>query len=169
MSARKLTAGDLQAVTKYSRDQLRGLLDQLDLALKIPVLIPGMTRVFSVHEFLLVVLCCEIESTFGMKRKTVVSFAPEMAKTLARPRPLAQDPKLVLSFGTMQVSYLDGFETIHAGLVVPLAAILKKVDNYLLPNREDQSQYQGALNLGPGLMSEQLLESQSLKMASGQD
>lgn len=169
MRVRKLTAGDLQAITGYSRDQLRGLLDQLDLAFKAPVLPTGVTRVFSIHEFLLIVLCCEIESTFGMKRKTVVSFAAEMAKTLARPRPLAQDPKLVLSFGAMQVRYLDGFETIQQGLIVPLGAILKKIDCYLLPDREVQSQYQGTLNLGPGLMSEQIPENLNLKMANGQD
>lgn len=152
MKARKITVGDIQAVTEYSRDQLRGLLDQIDPVFGVAPMESGATRIFSAHEFLVIVLCCELETLYGLKRKMVASFAAEIAKALARPRPVAHEPKLVLTFGTPKVQYFDGTEMIAQGLVFPLADVFRRVDGYLLPHRHKS--YQQDLKLGPSLMAQ---------------
>jgi hypothetical protein len=168
MRTRKITVGDIQAVTDYSRDQLRGLLDQMDQVLHF-VGLPGANRVFSAHEFLVIVLCCELETTFGMKRKAVVSLATEIANVLSRPRPIAQDPTLILILDGPRAHYLDGTEIVREGLVVPLTDIFMRVDSYLLPSRGSRSHYQQALNLGPSLLTETMVLSPNLKTAGGRD
>ena len=152
MKTRKITVGDIQAVTEYSRDQLRGLLDQIDPVFGVAPIESGATRVFSAHEFLVIVLCCELETMYGLKRRTVSSFAAEIAKALARPRPVGHDPKLILGFDPKKVQYFDGTAIIAQGLVFPLADIFRRVDDYLLPHRHNS--YQGDLNLGPSLMAQ---------------
>lgn len=163
MKARKITVGDIQAVTEYSRDQLRGLLDQIDPVFGVVPMDSGLTRIFSAHEFLVIVLCCELETMYGLKRKMVASFAAEIAKALARPRPVGHEPKLILTFGPQKVQYLDGTEMVARGLVFPLADIFRRVDDYLLPHRHNS--YQGDLNLGPSLMAQVDTSSQTKKAA----
>lgn len=164
MKARKITVGDIQAVTEYSRDQLRGLLDQIDPVFEIVSMESGATRIFSAHEFLVIVLCCELEIMYGLKRKMVASFAAEIAKALARPRPVAHEPKLVLTFGCKKAQYFDGTEMVAQGLVFPLADIFRRVDGYLLPHRHRS--YQEDLNLGPSLMA-QVGTSNQMQKAAG--
>lgn len=167
MKVRKITVGDVQAVTDYSRDQVRGLLEEVDGALVSKAKEMGSARVFTAHEFLIIVLCWELETVYGLKRKTVGTFAPEIAKVLARPRSLAPDAKLVFNFENRQVQYLDGTDTVSHGLVFPLSDVFRRVDGYLLPHRTKNSQYQQDLNLGPLLMTEMNASKQTLKAAGG--
>ena len=169
MKVRKITVGDVQAVTEYSRDQVRGLLDQIYSIFGAPLEQTGNTRIFSAHEFLVIVLCAELETVYGLKRKTVGSFAPEIAKALAKPRSVAQDSKLVLNFENQQVQYLDETDMVSHGLVLPLSDVFRRVDGYLLPHRSKSSQFQQDLNLGPSLMADANASGLALKAAGGRE
>lgn len=169
MISRNITAGDIQTVTGYSRDQLRGLLDLIDPLLGTFPHEPGTSRIFSSHEFLTIVLCCELENAYGMKRKVVTSFAAELGKVLSRPREVAENPRLILTFNPPLASYFEKEEIVQQGLVVPLTEIFKKVDGHLLGNREGPSQYQGELNLGPSLLAPPETVFTNLKTAGGRE
>lgn len=99
----------------------------------------------------------------------MTSFAAELGKMLSRPREVAENPRLILTFNPPLVSYFEKEEMVQQGLVVPLTGIFKKVDGHLLGNRESHSQYQGELNLGPSLLPAQEVVFTNLKTAGGRE
>ena len=130
MARRPITAADLAALTSYSRDQLRGLLAELPLFAQRK----GEARVaniYSSHDVLVVVICCRLETQYGLKRAAVAALSEVIAPCLAVPRPIAQGARLVLGFQPPAAQYVECVDDLADGLVVALDPIFAAIDTCL--------------------------------------
>lgn len=148
MSSRSLTMADLLAISGYTRDQMRGLLDA------IPAYASRNTRVrvakqYSAQDLLLVRTCSQLECHYGMQRGAVAGFSDALRSVLSGPKPVSATARLLLTFDPADVRYVEATDSIEEGLLVPLAPIFQAVDEYLLPGRAQLDWGQRELGFGP--------------------
>jgi hypothetical protein len=148
MNGRALTISDLQAVTGYSRDQMRGLLDALP-AYASRETVARVAKKYTAHDLLVVTACVFLETRYGLQRAAVVRFSDELRTALSRPRPVSSTARLTFSFGQRRVSYTEGLIDVQEGLVMPLAQLFQAVDEYLLPEQPTVIWAQRDLGFGP--------------------
>src|SRR5689334_19860041 len=92
--SRRLTMGDLCALTGYTRDQVRALLDSLPPCGQRE----GRARIatsYSLDDLRFISLCCRLEQHYGLKREMVSKLAPNIAAQLAAGRDTPVDRLLV--------------------------------------------------------------------------
>lgn len=148
MSSRSLTIADLLAISGYTRDQMRGLLDAM------PSYASRNTQVrvakqYTAQDLLVVRTCSQLELRYGLQRGAVASFSDGLRSALSGPRPVSATARLLLTFGPPNVRYVEDTESIDEGLMVPLAPIFQAVDEYLLPGRAQLNWGQRELGFGP--------------------
>ena len=148
MSSRSLTMADLLAITGYTRDQMRGLLDAM------PSYASRNTQVrvakqYTAQDLLVVRACSQLESRYGLQRGAVADFSDALRSALSGPRPVSATARLLLTFDPPNVRYAKDTESIDEGLTVPLALIFQAVDEYLLPGRAQLDWGQRELGFGP--------------------
>lgn len=148
MSSRPLTISDLLAISGYTRDQMRGLLDA------IPAYATRNTKVrvakqYTAQDLLVVRTCSQLESRYGLQRVVVTGFSDLLRSVLSGPRPVSATARLLLTFEPLDVRYVESLEGIHEGLLVPLVPIFQAVDEYLLPSHAQASWNQRELGFGP--------------------
>ncbi len=131
--ARLVTAADLIALTGYNRNQLRALL------LELPRFAQGKSEprqptVYTRHEVLIIVICCCLESRYGMRRSAVAALCDSIAECTAVPRPVARKARLIIDLDPPRASFVDKIsDDITEGIVLALGPIFMAVDAYLLP------------------------------------
>ena len=148
MSCRSLTMADLLAITGYTRDQMRGLLDAM------PTYASRNTQVrvakqYTAQDLLVLRTCSQLESRYGLQRSAVAGFTDGLRSALSGPRPVSATPCLLLTFDPSDVRYVEATERIEEGLLVPLVPIFQAVDEYLLPGRAQLDWGQRELGFGP--------------------
>ena len=148
MSSRSLTMSDLLAISGYTRDQMRGLLDAM------PAYASRNTQVrvakqYTAQDLLVVRACSQLESRYGLQRGVVAGFSDSMRSVLSGPRPVSATARLLLTFEPVDVRYVEATESIGEGLLFPLAPIFQAVDEYLLPGRAQLNWGQRELGFGP--------------------
>lgn len=148
MSSRSLTMSDLLAISGYTRDQMRGLLDAM------PAYASRNTQVrvakqYTAQDLLVVRTCSQLESRYGLQRGTVAGFSDRLRSVLSGPRPVSATARLLLTFDPSEVRYVEAPEGIYEGLLVPLAPIFQAVDEYLLPSPVQVNWNQRELGFGP--------------------
>jgi hypothetical protein len=139
---------DLLAISGYTRDQMRGLLDAM------PAYASRNTQVrvakqYTAQDLLVVRACSQLESRYGLQRGTVAGFSDSVRSVLSGPRPVSSSARLLLTFEPADVRYVEATESIEEGLLVPLAPIFQAVDEYLLPGRAQFDWGQRELGFGP--------------------
>lgn len=141
---------DLCALSGYSRDQIRGLLDRLPMY-STRSSTPRIASCYTAQDLVLVGLCCVLEVRCSLKREAVVVLAPHIAKELAQPRAVTPSARLVLTFDPPSATYQEKLEDIQEGLVVALRPVFDQVHSYLLPDPSFRHglQHQRDLALGP--------------------
>ena len=147
MNSRALKSSDLCNITGTSRHVIRGLLDRLPIASKKAT--DKTDQVFSATEFLVIVICFEIEFRYGIQRSYLHTLYPVILDIISKPRSLANEAKLLISVNPVKVQYFDGAVTMSEGLLVPLMYIFEKVDTYLSPVHTSLFNAQRPLDLGP--------------------
>jgi hypothetical protein len=148
MNSRSLTMADLLAITGYTRDQMRGLLDAM------PTYASRNTQVrvakqYTAQDLLVVRTCSQLESRYGLQRAAVTGFSDSLRSALSGPRPVSATARLLLTFDPFDVRYVEATERVDDGLLVPLAPIFQAVDEYLLPGRVQLDWDQRELGFGP--------------------
>lgn len=148
MSSRSLTMADLMAISEYTRDQMRGLLDAM------PAYASRNTQVrvakqYTAHDLLVVRTCVQLESRYGLQRGAVAGLSDALRSALSGPRPVSATARLLLTFDPPDVRYVEATVSIEEGLLVPLAPIFQAVDEYLLPGRAQLDWGQHELGFGP--------------------
>lgn len=148
MSSRSLTISDLLAISGYTRDQMRGLLDA------IPAYATRNTKVrvakqYTAQDLLVVRTCSQLESRYGLQRVVVTGFSDLLRSVLSGPRPVSATARLLLTFDPLDVRYVESPEGIQEGLLVALVPIFQAVDEYLLPSHTQASWNQRELGFGP--------------------
>jgi len=148
VSSRALTMADLLAISGYTRDQMRGLLDAM------PAYASRNTQVrvakqYTAQDLLVVRTCSQLESRYGLQRGAVAGLSDALRSTLSGPRPVSATARLLLTLDPPDVRYVEVTESIEEGLLVPLAPIFRAVDEYLLPGRAWLDWGQRELGFGP--------------------
>jgi hypothetical protein len=139
---------DLLAISGYTRDQMRGLLDAM------PAYASRNTQVrvakqYTAQDLLVVRTCSQLESRYGLQRGAVAGLSDALRSTLSGPRPVSATARLLLTLDPPDVRYVEVTESIEEGLLVPLAPIFRAVDEYLLPGRAWLDWGQRELGFGP--------------------
>lgn len=152
MSSRSLTMADLLAISGYTRDQMRGLLDAM------PAYADRNTQVrvakrYTAQDLLVVRACTQLECRYGLQRSTVASFSDAVRSVLSGPRPVSATACLLLAFEPIDVRYVEVTERIGEGLLVPLDPIFRAVDDYLLPGHTKLDWGQRELSFVPQVVS----------------
>lgn len=148
MSSRSLTMADLLAISEYTRDQMRGLLDAM------PAYASRNTQVrvakqYTAQDLLVVRTCAQLESRYGLQRGAVADLSDALRSALSGPRPVSATARLLLTFDPPDVRYVEATVSVEEGLLVPLAPIFQAVDEYLLPGRAQLGWGQHELGFGP--------------------
>lgn len=148
MASRPITVSDLLAVTGYTRDQMRGLLDAL------PAYASRDTKVriakqYAAQDLLVITTCSLLELRYGLQRSAVAGFSEQLASVLSGPRPVSSSPYLLLTFEPREVQYLETLDEIQEGLLVPLNPVFFVVDCYLMPEHASATWNQRELGFGP--------------------
>lgn len=152
--SKRLKAADVYRAVNYTRNQLRGLLAELDYKFETTdIAQPRVARTYSPHDLLMLLIACDLD-TMGLKRSAIALLLPAIAHELSGPRPVARNPKLVLTLSPPMARYVDGEVTIEEGIVRPLASILARADAQIMQAGRDSLSLQGSLNFAPTLITE---------------
>lgn len=149
----KFKASDVYKTAGCTRDQLRGLLQEIHW--------PNssqpqrrVARTYSELEFLVLLIACELDQSFMLKRTAIAELSPLIYRELAMPRSLAISPRLAISIVPPSVRFLDGASEVESGLVIPLKKIFAQVDA-LTANGGVGETIRAQLNFGPELVAHQ--------------
>lgn len=150
---KRLKAADVYKEANYTRNQLRGLLEELDYKFEGDgETQPRVARTYSPHDFLIILIACELESNYGLRRNAIASLLPLIGGELSGPRPIAKQPKLLLGLNPLAVRYVDAEVSVNSGFVLPLAGIFTRVDLHLQQTGSSLPTSQTTLNFGPSLI-----------------
>jgi len=146
--SRDLTINDLCQISGYSRHQMRGLLDVLPIQGNRS----GGARVANTYtglDLLLVVVCCKLETKYGLKRQVVGEVASRLVPALSGPSRVAPQARLVVTFDPVDVIYVEEANVaVPDGLVVALEPVFALVDAHLAPARSGSGKRQHEFNFG---------------------
>lgn len=150
MISSSITVADICEITGFTRHKLRGLLREL------PEFGGGtekarVAREYSAAELLVIAICCELEESFGLRRKVIGSLSDDILHCLSRPRELHKAACLHIQIQPQSVSYFSdlGDAKAAAGLTVPLANIFERIDSYIKLHSLSSPDQQRFLNFGP--------------------
>lgn len=132
---RPLTITDLCELSGYSRHQMHGLLKELPMYSKGKR--SGTARVaktYSMHDLVVVTLCCRLETRYGMKRQSITGFAEDIARILGGPDKVTRAGRLILKYEPLRVDYVEQLRThVDDGLVIALEPIIASIEQHLTP------------------------------------
>lgn len=148
MIHRPLTVSDLLAISQYTRDQMRGLLDALPAYASRDAKV-RIARQYTAHDLLVIAACSFLEARYGLQRSAVAGFSEQIGWVLSGPRPVSSSPYLLLTFAPPKVQYVESLEEIQEGLLVPLSPIFLALDSYLVPELANRAWNQRELGFGP--------------------
>ncbi|WP_413443688.1 hypothetical protein [Herbaspirillum frisingense] len=101
---------------------------------------------YSALDMLLIAVCCRLETLYGMRRKAVAEYAPQIAEAINRPRGVSKSSRLLLSFDPIAVEYReDSIEIVNDAVVIGLGPVLAAVSDHLMPMHSPK-QYELNLN-----------------------
>lgn len=128
---------DLCELTRYTRDQMRGLLD---------VLPPRGARdgrpraatLYSMQDLVFIALCCRLEQHCGLKRDKVAVLSPHISAQLEAPRARGLE-RLLIRFDLPSVEAADEVDGLSDGLVFAMDPVFRQVDKFLLPDGDARS------------------------------
>ncbi len=127
---RRLTAADVCAVTGYSRDELHALLRVLEpYSTDRPS--PRVAREFTPKDLVVLGVTQVLEDRYGLRRAAVAKLGPQLQSVLSGPRAANRDARLAISVRPPRIDYLEAGVQPSEGLVVALAPLFEKVDDYL--------------------------------------
>lgn len=148
MSSRSLTMSDLLAISGYTRDQMRGLLEAMPTYASRNSQV-RVAKQYTAQDLLVLRTCSQLESRYGFQRSAVAGFSDALRSVLSGPRPLSTTARLLFTFEPLNVRYVEATEAIEEGLLIPLAPIFYAVDEYLLPGHARLTWGQRELGFGP--------------------
>lgn len=152
---RRLKAADVYRIANYTRNQFRGLLAELAYQFETDTATqPRVARMYSPHDFLVILIACELDTTVGLKRSTIASLLPAIASELSGPRPVARVPKLVLTMNPPTARYVDSEANLEQGVVLSLAEIFARADGHMQQAGCGLLSPQAPLNFGPTLVGQ---------------
>jgi hypothetical protein len=148
MKARKITIADACEITGYTRNQVRALLRDLPAFVGQGGKSPSV-RTFTRNELLMICVIAQMEVRFGIRRAAIGCLIQKLADALQVPRTAGTDARLDILFEPPSVTYSTAGDLITEGVLIPLAPILERIEQYL--GGYTDLGVQGELPLGPVL------------------
>jgi len=148
MKARKITIADACEITGYTRNQVRALLRDL------PTFVgqegtSTSVRTFTRNELLMICVIAAMEARFGIRRSAIGCLIQKLANALQVPRAVGTNARLDILFEPPSVTYSIVGGSVAEGVLIPLAPILERIEQYL--SGYSDLEVQGELSLGPVL------------------
>lgn len=140
--------GDLCALTGYTRDQVRGLLDALPPRGERDGR-PRAATSYSMQDLVFVALCCRLEQHYGMKRDKVAALSTHISAQLEEPRENGIE-RLLVRFDRPSVELVSEVKGLADGLVVSMDPVFDQVNEYLLPGGGARSALMSAPHVKAG-------------------
>lgn len=148
-----ITAIDISKVTGYSRNQVRGLLDELPIYSDQKTE-PRVAREFSRSDLIVLAVVHLLEARIGIRRKAVATIVEPLRQALSGPKKINRNARLLIFIDPPAVSYLaTNSSPSQDGILISLGPIFERVDEHLnfgLPYAANDGP---ELNFGPGLVS----------------
>jgi len=130
MLSKQITVADISRLTGYSRHKVHGFLKKLGI-FNARSQRERIASEYSPKDLIVLSVCCELESVYGMQRKAIGTLIEPLYKELSGPRPISETPILVINLQQETIKYLEKPTAISEGIIFPLGPILRKVDAYL--------------------------------------
>jgi hypothetical protein len=158
MISLRITSADVVSVTGYSRHKLRSFLRGL----------PGyddegserIAREYSVHDLIIIAICCSLEQQCGIRRSAIAELVPEIRAVLNGPRLVSSNASVSISLNPLRAEYHDAEARIVTGTVLPLRDIFEKINVHFgsaLGNQDSQL----LLDFGPQLIRGRKISSEA--------
>lgn len=128
--ARRLTLTDIEAITGYTRNQARGVLDSLPQYANAPKL-ERVAQEYTPHDLLVVSVVACLERTHRVQRSAIAEVFEAIYKELHGPRPQNRSPLLHVTFEPPTAVYCSDQQVVSEGITVALGPIFEKVDSHL--------------------------------------
>lgn len=149
MLSKQITIADISQLTGYSRHKLRGLLNEL-AEFNCRSQKERIASEYSAKDLVLLTICCELESMYGLRRKVVGALIEPLYTEMTGPRPVSEAPHLIIDVQRRRIQYVENPTVVTEGIVFPLSGIFKKVDTYLT---FESGINQNNLDFGPWVVS----------------
>lgn len=143
---RRLTAADVCAATGYTRDELHALLRAMP-PYSATRQSARVAREFTPRDLLLLGVTQQLEQRYGLKRSAVALLGTQLHDALGGPKVVNRTLRLLINVQPPQVELLEDSVNIVDGLVIALAPIMERVDDYL------SFEPQMSLHFGPTLVA----------------
>jgi hypothetical protein len=141
-----ITAADVCAVSGYTRNQLRGVLNELPIYAEQETS-ARVAREYSRADLSVLSVVYVLDVQFNVRRAAIALIADQLRQTLSGPKPINRAARLLVTFDPLSVRYLTEKETIQTGILVALGLIFARVDAYIAGNPLDNVNRE--LNFGP--------------------
>lgn len=130
MKVRKITIADACEITGYTRNQMRALLRDL------PPFVghdptPKSARTFTRNELLMICVIAEMETRFAIRRSAIGCLIKKLGDALQVPRAVGTTARLEILFEPPRVTYSTTGGRVTEGVLVPLAPIFERIEQYL--------------------------------------
>lgn len=139
--SRKLTAADVFAVTGYSRQELRLLLEALRY-FREQKSHPRKAREFSRLDLIALGVVQSLEARYGMRKDAIAAIFDLLRIALLGPRRQNSQAHLFILIAPPTVSYKEAPTKGSEGILVPLEPVFARVDQHLgsyeVPIREQR-------------------------------
>ena len=142
---------DACEVTGYERDDLRQVLRAVPPYSE-QELVARKAREFAPVDLTVLCVIFALDHEFGVRPKAIASVGEMLRSVLSIPRTASTKTGLLITLTPPSVEYVEVPCEIGAGILVPLQAILRRVDDYLPAGL---SSAVSELNLGPVVIRNQ--------------
>lgn len=151
MRGNKLTAVDVCAVSKYNRNQLRGVLDELPIYAEQKTS-ARVAREFSRGDMSVLSVVYVLDQQFNIRRAAIARIIDQLCQSLSGPKVINQEARLLITFDPPFVRYVTEQEPIQNGVLVALGPIFERVDTYIAGNPLDENNPEPEFDFGPTLI-----------------
>lgn len=141
-----LTAVDACNVSRYKRNQLRGVLQAFPEYAARPTS-PRVAWEFSRMDLLVLSVVHFLDQVLHIRRPAIGLITDQLRKELSSPRSISPKARLSITFSPPSVRYLSEPEVIDNGVLVPLGAIFWRVDVYIAGGKIDEEELKPNSNL----------------------
>lgn len=148
----KLTAKDVCELTGWSRDQLRGVLEELP-PYRDWKSSERVARQFSASDLMFFALVAHLEQTICLRRSAIQQVALALRELLSKPVALNNDGIVFIGLTPPRVEFLAGSPPSESGILVRLAPVARRVHEFFGVHVVEGPHKQVTLKLGPAVVS----------------
>lgn len=142
---------DVCKVSRYTRNQLRGVLDELPCYAEQPTS-ERVAREFFRSDLSVLSVVYVLDRQFNIRRTAITLIIDQLLEALRGPKTVNREAWLLVTFDPPSVRYLTEQEPLQNGILVELGPIFERVDIYAAGNPLHENYVEPELDFGPTLI-----------------